>query len=51
MDLSDSGDEIFTKLNRQSTESTLEVVVNGKTIPLSLDPDDEKEEDDEESPV
>nr|DAK60240.1 MAG TPA: Protein of unknown function (DUF2577) [Caudoviricetes sp.] len=51
LDLSDSGDEIFTKLNRQSTESTLEVVVNGKTIPLSLDPDDEKEEDDKDSPV
>lgn len=49
LDLSDSGDEIYTKLNRKSTESTLEVMINGQLIPLSKDPDNQKEEDDKES--
>lgn len=51
LDLSDSGDEIFTKLNRESTKSTLEVMINGQLIPLSKDPDSQKEEDDKESPT
>lgn len=51
IDLSDSGDEIESLLNRKSTEDTLEVVVNGVQIPLSKDPDSEEEEDDESSPV
>lgn len=51
IDLSDSGDEIVTKLNRKSTEDTLVVRINGKDIPLVEDDENETEEDDKDSPV